>query len=301
MVALWIPGKEDAVSYAIVTDSSCNLPDAVIEKYGLYILPLTFMADGEEFRSYTEGQKSDLKRFYTMMREGKVFTTSLPNQGDAEALLRRLLDEGRDVLYIGFSSGLSGTCEAISGIMDRLRGEYPQRTLLAIDTYGASLGEGLMVYEACKLREDGADIREAYDWVEANRFHVAHWFTVDDLMYLFRGGRVSRTSAWAGSLLNIKPVLHMDDAGHLVPMEKVRGRKKSIQRMFDHMRESAIEPVADQTVFISHGDCEEEAEALAKMIRDAYGCEVIINYVDPVIGAHSGPGTLALFFLADQR
>lgn len=289
------------MSYAIVTDSSCNLPDAIIEKYRLFILPLTFMADGEEFQSYTEGEKSNLKRFYTMMRDGKVFTTSLPNQGDAEALLRRLLDDGQDVLYIGFSSGLSGTYEAINGIMDRLRPEYPDRTLLSIDTYGASLGEGLMVYEACKLREEGASIREAFEWIEANRFHVAHWFTVDDLMYLFRGGRVSRTSAWAGSLLNIKPVLHMDDAGHLIPMEKVRGRKKSIQRMFDHMRESAIEPVADQTVFISHGDCEEDAETLAKMVRDAYGCEVIINYVDPVIGAHSGPGTLALFFLADQR
>lgn len=298
---LRIPDKEAPVSYAIVTDSSCNLPDSIIEEYGLTILPLTFMSDGEEFRSYTEGEKSDLKRFYTMMREGKVFTTSLPNQQDAEAAFRRLLDAGEDVLYIGFSSGLSGTYEAMGAILDRLAPEYPERTIRHIDTYGASLGEGLMVYEACKLREGGASIQEACDWVEANRFHVAHWFTVDDLMYLFRGGRVSRTSAWAGSLLNIKPVLHMDDAGHLIPMEKVRGRKKSIQHMFDHMRESAIEPVAEQTVFISHGDCEEDAETLAKMVRDAYGCEVIINYVDPVIGAHSGPGTLALFFLADQR
>lgn len=289
------------MEFAIVTDSSCNLPDDIIERYGLLILPLTFMADGEEFQSYTEGEESNLKRFYTMMRDGKVFTTSLPKQHDAEQMFRRLLDEGRDVLYIGFSSGLSGTYEAISGILDRLKTSYPDRVILSIDTFGASLGEGLMVYEACKLRSDGASIQETYKWLEDNRFHVAHWFTVDDLMYLFRGGRVSRTSAWAGSLLNIKPVLHMDDAGHLIPMEKVRGRKKSIQALFDHMTQSAIEPVADQTVFISHGDCLEDAEALAKMVQDRYGCEVIINYVDPVIGAHSGPGTLALFFLADQR
>lgn len=289
------------MNFALVTDSSCNLPDSIIEKYGLFILPLTFMSDGQEYQSYTQGEKSDLKRFYTMMREGKVFTTSLPKQHEAEVLLKSILDNGQDILYIGFSSGLSGTYEAISGILDRLRPKYPDRTILSIDTFGASLGEGLMVYEVCKLRESGASIEECYQWVEDNRFHVAHWFTVDDLMYLFRGGRVSRTSAWAGSLLNIKPVLHMDDAGHLIPMEKMRGRKKSIQRMFDHMKESAIEPVADQTVFISHGDCEEDAKTLAQMIHDEYGCEVIINYVDPVIGAHSGPGTLALFFLADQR
>lgn len=289
------------MDFSIVTDSSCNLPDAIIDRYGLRILPLTFMSEGQEYQSYTEGEASDLKRFYTMMRDGQVFTTSLPHLLEAEELLRGLLESGQDVLYIGFSSGLSGTYEAISGLLERLAAEYPERKVLSVDTFGASLGEGLMVYEACKLREQGTSIEDACRWVRDNRFHVAHWFTVDDLMYLFRGGRVSRTSAWAGSLLNIKPVLHMDDEGHLIPMEKVRGRKKSIQSMFDHMVDSAIEPVADQTVFISHGDCEDEARALADKVREKYGCEVIINYVDPVIGAHSGPGTLALFFLAQQR
>lgn len=289
------------MDFAIITDSSCNLPDSIIDQYKLSILPLTFMSDGEEYQSYTEGEASDLQRFYTMMREGKIFTTSLPRQHEAEEKIRSILDGGQDLLYIGFSSGLSGTYEAISGLLDRLRPEYPNRTILAVDTFGASLGEGLMVYEACLLREKGASIEETCQWVVDQRFHVAHWFTVDDLMYLFRGGRVSRTSAWAGSLLNIKPVLHMDDAGHLIPMEKVRGRKKSIKALFDHMVESAIEPVKDQHVFISHGDCLEDAETLADMIRERYGCEIIINYVDPVIGAHSGPGTLALFFIAQQR
>lgn len=289
------------MSFAIVTDSSCNLPDDIIEKYDLTILPLIFMSDGKEYQSFIKGEQSDLKRFYTMMRDGQVFTTSLPHQAEAERAIRSILDGGQDLLYIGFSSGLSGTYESISTLLERIAQDYPDRTVLSVDTFGASLGEGLIVYEACKLRADGATIEETYQWVLDERFHVAHWFTVDDLMYLFRGGRVSRTSAWAGSLLNIKPVLHMDDEGKLIPMEKVRGRKKSIRSLFEHMKDSAIQPVADQTVFISHGDCIEDAEALAQMVKDEYGCEVIINYVDPVIGAHSGPGTLALFFLADQR
>ncbi|MBQ9042729.1 MAG: DegV family protein [Eggerthellaceae bacterium] len=290
------------MQFDIVTDSSCNLLDEMIEEFGLHILPLTFMSDGEQFQSYTQGEKSDLQRFYTMMREGKIFTTSLPNQQDSEKLLHQILANGRDILYIGFSSGLSGTYEATAGMLDAMRSEFPTRKIFHVDTRGASMGEGLLVYKAACMARDGATIEETHGWVEANKFNLAHWFTVDDLMYLFRGGRVSRTSAWAGSLLNIKPVLHMDNAGHLIPMEKVRGRRKSIQALFEHMKESAIQPVSDQTVFISHGDCEEDANYLADMIRDKLGVtDIRINYVDPVIGAHSGPGTLALFFLADKR
>lgn len=290
------------MEFKIVTDSSCNLPDALIEEFDLAILPLTFMSDGQEYRSYTEGEKSDLQRFYTMMREGKVFTTSLPNQNDSERTIRSILDEGKDVLYIGFSSGLSGTYEATAGLMERLKGEYPDRKLLAVDTLAASLGEGLLVYYAGRMAQDGASLEETAQWLVDNRLSMAHWFTVDDLVYLFRGGRVSRTSAWAGSMLNIKPVMHMDDEGHLIPVAKVRGRKKSIQALLQHMEESATQPVAEQTVFISHGDCIEDAEYLAQQIRERFGCtDILINYVDPVIGAHSGPGTLALFFLAQQR
>ena len=185
---------------------------------------------------------------------------------------------------------------------DSMRSEFPTRKIFHVDTRGASMGEGLLVYKAACMARDGATIEETHSWVEANKFNLAHWFTVEDLMYLFRGGRVSRTSAWAGTLLNIKPVLHMDNAGHLIPMEKVRGRKKSIQALFDHMKESALQPVSEQTVFISHGDCEDDANQLADMIRKELGVtDIRINYVDPVIGAHSGPGTLALFFLADKR
>ena len=290
------------MDFDIVSDSSCNLPDAMIEEFGLHILPLRFMSEGEEYQSFTEGEKSDLQRFYKMMRDGRVFTTSLPYQQKSEELLRRLLESGRDILYIGFSSGLSGTYEATAAILDALRPLYPARKIYHVDTRGASMGEGLLVYKAAKMAQAGATIEETHAWVEANKFNLAHWFTVDDLMYLFRGGRVSRTSAWAGSLLNIKPVLHMDNAGHLIPMEKVRGRKKSLVALVDHMEKSAIQPVSEQTVFISHGDCEDDANFVADEIRKRFGCtDIHINYVDPVIGAHSGPGTVALFFLADAR
>ena len=290
------------MQFEIVTDSSSNLTDAMIEEFGIHILPLRFMSDGEEYQSFTEGEKSDLQRFYDMMRDGKVFTTSLPYPDKSLDKFRSLLDQGRDVLYIGFSSGLSGTYEAMANILDSLKADYPDRKILYVDTFAAAMGEGLLVYLAAQKAAKGLSIEETAQWVKDNRFHLAHWFTVEDLKYLFRGGRVSRTSAWAGSLLNIKPVMHMDDEGKLIPMEKVRGRKKSLMRMVDHMEESATAPVADQTVFISHADCEDDLMFLVEEIRKRFGCtDIRWNYLDPVIGAHTGPGCLALFFMASER
>ncbi|MCI9208792.1 MAG: DegV family protein [Adlercreutzia caecimuris] len=290
------------MSFAIVTDSSSNLPEDIIDQHDLTVLPLTFMVDGEEYRSYLKGEKTDLSQFYTMMREGKVITTSLPNLKESRESIEALLREGRDVLYLGFSSGLSGTYQAIELLLTELAGLYPDRTVASVDTLAASLGEGLLVYYAAKMREEGASIEKVRDWVEEHKLHLAHWFTVDDLMFLFRGGRVSRTSAWAGTLLNIKPVMHVDDEGHLIPLEKVRGRKKSLKALVDHMEATADAPVAEQTVFITHGDCREDAEYVADLVRERFGVtDIVINYVDPVIGAHSGPGTMALFFLADHR
>lgn len=290
------------MQFEIVTDSSCNLTDEMIHEFGLHILSLRFMSDGEEYLSYTEGETSDLKRFYKMMRDGKVFTTSLPFPDKSETVFRKILDSGRDVLYIGFSSGLSGTYEAMSNILEMLKYEYPERKILHVDTLAAALGEGLLVYKAAKLAEAGATIEETAEWVRNNRLNLAHWFTVDDLIYLFRGGRVSRTSAWAGSLLNIKPVLHVDNDGRLIPIDKVRGRKKSILALADHMESSALAPTSDQTVFISHADCEDDCNYLIEELKKRFGCtDIHSNYLDPVIGAHSGPGTLALFFMADKR
>ena len=290
------------MGFEIVTDSSSNLIEEMIDDFGLHILPLTFMIDGEQYQSYLKGEKTDLKQFYTMMREGKVITTSLPNLADSEKLFRGLLESGQDVLYLGFSSGLSGTYEAIDLLLKDLKAEFPERTIRSVETLAASGGEGLLVYYAVQKKREGLSIDEIADWVIDNRLNLAHWFTVDDLMFLFRGGRVSKTSAWAGTMLNIKPVLHVDDEGHLIPMEKVRGRKKSLNALVDHMKKTALQPVSDQVIFITHGDCIEDAEYIAGKVREEFGVdEIHINYVDPVIGAHSGPGTLALFFLADKR
>lgn len=290
------------MNFEIVTDSSCNLVEDMIDEFGLHILPLTFMVDGEQYQSYLKGERTDLKQFYTMMREDKVITTSLPNLAESEDLLRGLLDAGRDVLYIGFSSGLSGTYQAIDLLLKDLAAQYPERTVRSVDTLAASGGQGLLVWYAAQKARAGASLEEVYTWLEENKLHLAHWFTVDDLMFLWRGGRVSKTSAWAGTILNIKPVMHVDDEGHLIPLEKVRGRKKSLIALVDHMDESAIRPVEDQMVFITHGDCIEDAEFVADLVRARFGVrDVVINYVDPVIGAHSGPGTMALFFLADKR
>jgi DegV family protein with EDD domain len=290
------------MDFQIVTDSSSNLTEEIIEQYGLLVLPLTFMIDGENYHSYLEGQHVDLQQFYTMMREGKVITTSLPNIGDAQESIRRVLDAGRDILYLGFSSGLSGTYEAIDLLLRALAIEYPDRKIYTIDTLAASGGEGLLVWHAIQHALAGESIEQVRDWVEENKLHLAHWFTVDDLMFLFRGGRVSRTSAWAGTLLNIKPVMHVDDEGHLIPLDKVRGRKKSLNALVDHMAQTANQPIDQQMVFITHGDCIDDAQYVADQVKSRFGVkDVIINYVDPVIGAHSGPGTMALFFLASQR
>lgn len=290
------------MAFRLVSDSSCNLPESMIDEFGIHIFPLTFMVDGVQHQSYLKGTTTDLSQFYTMMREGKTITTSLPNLIEAKATLEDILAEGDDILYVGFSSGLSGTHEAISFLMDSLKEEHPERTLMHVDTLAASGGEGLLLWYAANMKRSGASLQEVYQWLLDNRLHLAHWFTVDDLMFLFRGGRVSRTSAWAGTMLNIKPIMHVDDEGHLIPLEKVRGRKKSLNALVDHMAQTANAPVSEQTVFITHGDCIEDAEYLADLVRERFGVtDIMINYVDPVIGAHSGPGTMALFFLASER
>ncbi len=291
------------MNFVIVTDSSSNLPEYMIDEFGLHVLPLTFMGNGMQYQSYLKGQTTDLKQFYTMMREGVEFTTSLPCLASAEQLFNDLLKRGLDVLYIGFSSGLSGTFEAVDILLHSLAERYPERTILSVDTLAASAGEGLLVWHAAKRAEAGASIQEVHAWLEDNKLKLAHWFTVDDLMHLMRGGRVGAVSAYAGTMLNIKPVMHVDDDGHLIPLEKVRGRKKSLHALVDHMEKTVTHPVNEQLVLITHGDCLEDAQFVADDIRKRFGedVEIVINYVDPVIGAHTGPGVVALFFLAEHR
>lgn len=288
------------MSYTVITDSCANLSEEQIDELGLRIIPMRFYVDGIEYRSYVEGKKTDLRNFYEMMQQGKTITTSMPNLVEVEQLFRTELEAERDILYIGFSSALSGTFDTVAALMEGLKAEYPDRTILYVDTRGASLGEGLLVWYAMREVRQGATIEEVEQWVLDNRFHLAHWFTVDDLMYLFRGGRVTRSSAWAGNLLNVKPVLNMDNEGHLVPIDKVRGRKKSLLKMLEHMEQTAIEPV--DTVFISHGLCENDLDFLVASIKEKWDVQhIFTNDLDPVIGAHCGPGTMALFFLAQHR
>lgn len=289
------------MSFAIVSDSCSNLLDETIEKYDITILPLTFLIDDVQYTSYNKGEKTDLQKFYKMLRDGKVITTSLPNLQNSKRALTEILEGGSDILYIGFSSNLSGTYTATDLIAKELSAQFPDRKILTVDTLAASMGEGFLVWEAASMREEGKSIEEVHEWLEANKLKVAHWFTVDDLMFLWRGGRVSKTAAFAGSMLNIKPVLHVDDEGHLIPMEKVRGRKKSIDALVDHMEKTVVKPYNNR-VLITHGDCIDDALSLKEKIEERFDIhDIHINYVDPVVGAHSGPGTLALFYLADSR
>lgn len=300
MVATLKKGVE-VMSFEIVTDSSANLPDELIDKYDLHILSLLYRIGDTEYESYVNGKKTDLTEFYTRMRNKEVITTSCMSSGSCRTLFEKILNKGKDLLYIGFSSALSATYQTGSQVLEEMKKDYPDRKMLSVDTLGASLGEGLLVTHAAKQRDDGKSIENVYDWLIENRLHLCHWFTVDDLFFLMRGGRVSTSSAIVGTVLSIKPVMHMDDYGRLIPVSKIRGRKNSLRVLLEQMEKTAINPET-QTVYISHGDCLEDANYLADKIRQKFGTkDILVHLIEPVIGAHCGPGTVALFFLGEER
>ena len=287
--------------FEIVTDSSANLTNDIIDRYGIHILSLVFRVDDQEYQSYAKGEENDLKKFYLMMREGKVITTSCVGPDVAKEGIEPLLKEEKDVLYIGFSSGLSATYQTVSTVIDELKEAYPRRLILTVDTLAASLGQGLLATYAARLRDEGKSIAEVRDFLEENKLHLCHWFTVDDLQYLKRGGRISAAAAFIGGILNIKPVLHMDNEGHLISISKARGIKKALDGMVEHMEQTYYRDMK-QLVYIVHADYQEGAEYVAQKVREKFDVEdIVINQVDPVIGAHSGPGTVALFFLGSER
>ena len=287
--------------YVIVTDSSADLTAGMAEELGVEVLPLSFMVKGQTYRNYPDNREMDPGAFYAMLRAGEMATTAAVNVADYTSVLEPLLEQGKDVLVLAFSSGLSATYQSSVIAVEELRARFPERKIFTVDTLCASLGQGLLVYLAAKKQQAGASIEEVRDWAEENKLHLCHWFTVDDLHFLKRGGRISAATAVLGSMLHIKPVLHVDDEGHLINMGKARGRGASLTALVDHMEETAIDP-ASQVVFISHGDCLADAEKVAGDVKKRLGVkEVVINYVGPVIGAHSGPGTLALFFLGSKR
>lgn len=287
--------------YVIVTDSSCDLPDKLAKELNLVLLPLSFHLGGKEYHNYLDEREMPIHEFYQRIRRGESCTTSAVNVDAYKKAMEPLLQEGKDILDIAFSSGLSATYSSAKIACDELAEKYPERKIFAVDTLAASLGQGLLVTLAAQRKRSGKSIEEVRDWVEENKLHLCHWFTVDDLNHLKRGGRVSGAAALFGTMLNIKPVLHVDDEGHLIPVGKVRGRRASLDALADHMEQTAVDP-ASQTVFISHGDCREDADYLAEEIKRRMGVkEFVIHDVGPVIGTHSGPGTMALFFLGTKR
>ncbi|MEG0755285.1 MAG: DegV family protein [Oscillospiraceae bacterium] len=287
--------------YVIVTDSSADLTADLVNELGVEVLPLTFTIKGKTYQNHPDNRDMDPKLFYELLRNEEMATTAAVNVADYTELLTPILQSGKDVLILVFSSGLSATYQSACLAAGELAEEFPDRKIMTVDTLAASLGEGLLVWHAAQLKNAGKSMEEVAQWVEENKLHLCHWFTVDDLHFLKRGGRVSAATAVLGTMLSIKPVMHVDNEGHLINMTKARGRKASMVALVDNMEKFAIDP-ANQMVFLSHGDCLEDAQKVADMVKERLGVkEVILNNVGPVIGAHSGPGTLALFFLGTER
>ena len=287
--------------YVIMTDSSCDLSQELADQLGLEVLPLEVMADGKNYRNWLDGREIGFKEFYKLAREGKELKTSAVNTAAFEEKMEKLLEEGKDILYIGFSTGLSTTYNSGEAAARELREKYLDRKIYTVDTLAASLGQGMIIYYAAKKKEAGATIEEVRDFVENEKLHMCHWFTVDDLNYLKRGGRISAATAAVGTMLSIKPVMHMDNEGHLVAVGKARGRKAALCQLLDTMGELG-EGLEGQTTFICHSDCMDDAQYVASQMKERFGvAQVNINWIGPVIGAHTGPGTIGIFFWGRER
>ena len=286
-----------AEKYILLTDSACDILPETLKEWDVEMVPLAFLFTdtGKEQKDHEE----PIADFYKAMRDGRIAKTSCVNEDIFEEVFEKFLSAGLDLIYLAFSSGLSATCENGKKVAKRLQAKYPERKIRVIDSLAASAGQGLFVYLAVKNRDAGMTLEENAAALEKDILHICHWFTEDDLVYLKRGGRISTATALLGTALNVKPVLHVDNEGHLIKMSQVHGRKKSIRRMAEKLGETIL---PDSPVFISHGDCIEDAEMLKDIIEKEYGKEVqLITYVGSVIGAHSGPGTLALFFRGTER
>ena len=285
-------------TYQIITDSASDLPADLIRELDVKCVSLTLNFEG---KTMGDSVTDDIRALYAALRAGEVATTAAANPEHWRAAIEPVVQEGKDVLVLAFSSGLSTTYQSAVIAANELEERYPGRKVNVVDTRCASLGEGLLVWYACKKRDEGLDLDALTAWVEELKPHLCHWFTVDDLMYLKRGGRVSAATALVDTMLKIKPVLHTDDDGHLINMGKVRGRKASIEALVQKALELGL-PGENETMFICHGDCIDDARYLEKLVREKCGVKnVFIGYTGAVIGSHSGPGTLALFFLGTHR
>lgn len=286
--------------YVITTDNGSDLSRAYFKDHGVGCTYLTYSIDGV---SYAPEEFLPVHEFYDRMRKGSMPTTTQVNPENVRMMMEPYLKEGKDILHIAFSSGLSGSYNSARIAGEELMEEYPERKVIVVDSAAASLGQGLLVYLAQQKKEAGEDLETVAKWTEDNKKHIVHLFTVDDLEHLYRGGRVSKTTAVLGGMLNIKPVMHVDDAGKLIPIGKVRGRKKALLELVRLMDEKigSYKNGCD-TIFISHGDCEEDAQFVVNKVKEKYNIKtVVMDHVGSVIGAHSGPGTVALFFVGDLR
>ena len=287
------------MSYRIFTDATSDLPASFAEQLHVTVLPMGFTMEDKEYFYIPGRSDMPIEQFFAKMRAGVNVTTAQVNTFAFLAAFEPVLQAGEDVLYIGFSSKLSGTVQSAFNAAEELKAKYPERKIIVIDSCSASLGEGLLVYYAAK--QQNLTIDALAKWVEENKLHFAHWFTVDDLVYLKRGGRISGATAAIATILNIKPVMHVDNEGYLVAVEKVQGRKKSLRALFEHM-ENTLDQKATHTVFIGHCDAVNDAEYVALLVHEKYpDIMVHIDDIGTSIGAHSGPGTIALFFVASER
>ena len=298
MIFVILKGTE-MQNYIILTDSGTDFTDELVKECDVEKIELSLILEGEEPKPDNEVDKKEL---YTMLRAKKKATTSAVNTEDFKKVMRPYLEDGKDILYLGFSSGLSSTYHAGKVAAEDLLEDFPDRKIYTVDTLCASLGQGLLVYHAAKMRQSGATIEEVRDFAENRKLNLCHWFTVDDLFFLKRGGRVSAATAVLGTMLGIKPIMHVNNEGKLIKVETARGRRASIDALCEKARASAIEAKDKLVAFISHGDCEDDAKYLAEKMKTEVGFkDVIIGYVGSVIGSHSGPGTLALFYLGAER
>lgn len=285
------------MNYQIITDSCCDFTEAQLQQLQVSCANLTLLYNGENHSNFSD--PAAVKAFYDEIRGGTMATTAAANPDDWATLMLPALREGRDVLVITFSSGLSTTYQSAVIAAKDLQEEYPDRTICVVDSKCAALGQGLLVYHACRKRDEGMAIRELAEWLEENKYHICHWVTVDDLSHLKRGGRISATTALVGTMLNVKPIIHVDNDGHLINCAKVRGRKAAMEFLVKKFGETCTD---FDTVFIAHGDCPEDAAALESLLREKYAIkEITTGYVGPVIGAHTGPGVLVVFFMGTHR
>ena len=287
--------------YKIITDSTTDLTVELIKELDIHIIPMTYTIGDRNYVNNAENPELAPHEFYNMLRDGKMSTTAQINVQTFKDVFSPYLEEGRDVLYICFSSALSSTINSARIAVTDLAEEYPDRKVVVVDSVAASLGEGLLVYLAVEQKRTGVDIDALADWINEKKYNVIHFFTVQDLNHLRRGGRLSSAAALVGTMLSIKPVLHVDDEGRLVPVTKIRGRRNSLDALVSFMEKHTTEK-ENHTVFLSHGDALDDAKYVEKLICEKFGVKrFVINEIGPVVGTHSGPGTIALFFVGNKR